>query len=137
MKVLEGKCGFQIHWRFIPWESGWPMSGLLDYSVSNLLKCVFKASALWADAFYKSKCPSVCLSVCPSVHMFTFEVPFKRLFFPKDSESLKILDIRLREVGAKRQLNDTSKVNTHTDTQTDRQTDISTYRKHRPRGPML
>ena len=27
----------------------------------------FKASALWADAFYKSKCPSVCLSVCLSV----------------------------------------------------------------------
>ena len=28
---------------------------------------IFKASALWADAFYKSICPSVCLSVCPSV----------------------------------------------------------------------
>ena len=35
----------------------------------------FKASALWADAFYKSKCPSYCLSVrlfvrpsvCPSM----------------------------------------------------------------------
>ena len=25
---------------------------------------IFKASALWADAFYKSKCPSVCPSVC-------------------------------------------------------------------------
>ena len=25
---------------------------------------VFKASALWADAFYKSKCPYVCLCVC-------------------------------------------------------------------------
>ena len=25
---------------------------------------VFKASALWADAFYKSKCPYVCLFVC-------------------------------------------------------------------------
>ena len=24
---------------------------------------IFKASAFWADAFYKSKCPSVCLSV--------------------------------------------------------------------------
>ena len=33
---------------------------------------VFKASALWADALYKSKCPSVrvsvCVSVCVSVH---------------------------------------------------------------------
>ena len=28
---------------------------------------VFKASALWADAFYKSKCPYVCLFVCLSV----------------------------------------------------------------------
>ena len=30
---------------------------------------VFKASALWADAFYKSKCPSVRLSVCPTVRL--------------------------------------------------------------------
>ena len=37
---------------------------------------IFKASAFWADAFYKSKCPSVCLCV------HTFDVPFKRLFFP-------------------------------------------------------
>ena len=28
---------------------------------------IFKASARWADAFYKSKCPSVCPSVYPSV----------------------------------------------------------------------
>ena len=28
---------------------------------------IFKASALWADAFYKSKCPSVCPCVCLSV----------------------------------------------------------------------
>ena len=48
---------------------------------------------------------------------------FFSLLFPKDSESLKILDIRLREVGAKRPLNDTSKVNTRTDTSTNRHTD--------------
>ena len=62
---------------------------------------------------------------------------FFPLLFPKDSESLKILDIQLREVGAKRHLNGTSKVNTQTNKHTDRQTDISTYRKHRPRGLML
>ena len=66
---------------------------------------------------------------------------FFPLLFPKGSESLKILDIRLREMGAKRRLNGTSKVNRRTDgqtdKQTDRQTDISTYRKHRHRGPML
>ena len=28
---------------------------------------LLKALALWADAFYKSKCPSVCPCVCPSV----------------------------------------------------------------------
>ena len=64
----------------------------------NLHNYIFKASALWADAFNKSKCPSVCLSVCLSVRLFTFEVPFKRLFAPtsqsrmsnifRDSESL-------------------------------------------------
>ena len=58
---------------------------------------------------------------------------FFPLLFPKDSESLKIFDIRLWEVGAKRPLNGTSKVNRHTNTHMD----ISTYRKHRPRGPML
>ena len=58
----------------------------------------FKALALWADAFYKSKCPSFCLCVCLSVCVFTFEVPFNGLFAPtsqsrmsnifRDSESL-------------------------------------------------
>ena len=42
----------------------------------------FKAYALWADAFYKSICPYVCLVVCLSVWVFTFEVLFKRLFVP-------------------------------------------------------
>ena len=59
---------------------------------------IFKASALWADAFYKSKCPYVCVFVCLSVCLFTFEVPFNGLFAPtsrsrmsknfRDSESL-------------------------------------------------
>ena len=40
----------------------------------------FKASALWADAFYKLKCPNVC--VCVFVCLFTFEVPFNCLFAP-------------------------------------------------------
>ena len=48
---------------------------------------------------------------------------FFPLLFPKDSESLKILDIRLWEVGAKRPLNGTSKVNRQTDRQTDKHTD--------------
>ena len=42
--------------------------------------------------------------------------------FSKDSESLKILDIQLQEVGTKRHLNGTSKVNTHSNPQTQRRT---------------
>ena len=59
---------------------------------------IFKASALWADAFYKSKCPSVCLCVRLCVCLFTFGVPFNGLLAPtsrsrmsnifRDSESL-------------------------------------------------
>ena len=60
-------------------------------------------------------------------------------------QGFQILDIRLQEVGAKRRLNGTSKVNTHTDKHTSKHTDKhtntymdkSTYRKHWPRGPML
>ena len=63
-------------------------------NIQQTLVVIFKASALWADAFYKSKCPSVCMFVC----LFTFEVPFNGLFAPtsrsrmsnifRDSESL-------------------------------------------------
>ena len=50
---------------------------------------------------------------------------FLPLLFPKDSESLKIFDIRLWEVGAKRPLNGTSKqTNRQTDTQTDGHFDL-------------
>jgi hypothetical protein len=49
---------------------------------------------------------------------------FFPLLFPNDSESLKILDIRLWEVGAKRPLNGTSKVNRQTHTQTYGQMDL-------------
>ena len=38
--------------------SGWPV---------QCRTLIFKASALWADAFYKSKCLSVCVSMCPFV----------------------------------------------------------------------
>ena len=58
---------------------------------------------------------------------------FFPLLFPKDSEYLKILDIRLWEVGAKRPLTVLQKwTHRQTDGHTDRQPDISTYsyRKH-------
>ena len=35
-----------------------------------------------AHAIYKSKCPSVCVSVRVSVRLLTFEVPLKRLLPP-------------------------------------------------------
>ena len=60
---------------------------------------------------------------------------FFPLLFPKDSESLKIFDIRFWELGAKRPLNGTSKVNTHTDRQTDKRTDRRTFRLTESIGP--
>ena len=66
--------------------------------------------------------------------------PLLCITFPQGFR-ISILDIQLQEKGAKRRINGTSKVNTHsdrwTDGQTDRQTDKSTYREPRPRGPML
>ena len=49
---------------------------------------VFKASALWADAFYKSKCPYVCLFVCVCVcsllryHLTVFLPPLTKVGCP-------------------------------------------------------
>ena len=40
---------------------------LLIKLLNNSLSSLFKASALWADALYKSICPSVRLYVCVSV----------------------------------------------------------------------
>ena len=40
---------------------------------------IFKASALWADAFYKSICPSVCMSVCLSVCLCVYSLLRYRL----------------------------------------------------------
>ena len=39
---------------------------------------LFKESALWVDSLYESKCPYVCLSVCPS-HFLT---PFNSILPP-------------------------------------------------------
>ena len=43
-------------------------------SVMSVITLFVKESAPWAQSFYKTKCPFVCL--------FTFEVPFKHLFAP-------------------------------------------------------
>ena len=48
-----------------------------NYSFNQRL-FFFKASALWADAFYKSICQYVCVCVC----VFTSEVPFTGPFAP-------------------------------------------------------
>ena len=55
----------------------------------------FKASALWADAFYKLKC----LSVCVSVRLFTLEVPFKRLFVPTSQSRMSNIFRDLESLG--------------------------------------
>ena len=65
------------------------------YSTITITKTamhLFKASALWVDAFYNS---CVCVSVRVSIRLFTFDVPFKRLFAPTSGICMsKILDIR-------------------------------------------
>ena len=67
-------------WVGLSWvELGWVRG---EEGGGTPLTSIFKASALWADAFYKSICPSVCLCVCPSVRVFTFEVPFNGHFAP-------------------------------------------------------
>ena len=48
-------------------KNGWKKVHRLSLSLrvrKNSCNFIFKASALWADAFYKSICPSVCLCVC-------------------------------------------------------------------------
>ena len=57
---------------------------------------------------------------------------FLPLLFPKDSKSLKNLDIRLWERGAKKALKPYLKSE-----HTDKHVDKSTYREHQPRGSML
>ena len=74
---FDNSCSF-IEWVSSFWSFSFSSSSfifllalvLLFTHIENLLVSsmrVFKASALWADDFYKSKmsvCPSVCLSVC-------------------------------------------------------------------------
>ena len=48
---------------------------IIPFLVTNVINYViFKASALRADAFYKSKCPSVCVCVCMSVHFVRYRL---------------------------------------------------------------
>ena len=77
-------------------------------------------STMFCKAKSAKKKPFFCLTILDhfQTKVFKSDTTSLHYFSPKDSESLKILDIRLQEVGAKRRLNGTSKVNTHTDTQT-------------------
>ena len=50
-------------------------------SLQSIKFCViFTESAIWADSVYKSRCPSVCVSVC--LYVPSCEVPLKCLFAP-------------------------------------------------------
>ena len=66
---------------------------------STYFEDFFKASALWGDAFYKSKCPSVCVFVRVFVCVFTFEVPFKRLFAPTSQSRMSDILRDLESLG--------------------------------------
>ena len=53
-------------------------------------------SALWAKAFYNLKCTCVYPFVCLFVRLFTFEVPFKRLFVPTSWSRTSKVFLRIR-----------------------------------------
>ena len=101
--ICKKNPAYRRHW--VSWLMGivsplplWRKQNFKKRSNFFFLKIFFKASALWADAFYKLKCPSVCVFVHLCVCLFTFEVPFNGLFPPtsrsrmsnmfRDSESL-------------------------------------------------
>ena len=46
---------------------------------------IFKESALWANYFFKLKCPYVCMSVCLSVRFLLFWFSLSFVFFKKKS----------------------------------------------------
>ena len=73
----------------------WLNLGVSDHHKASLDPIIFKASALWADAFYKSICPSVCPCVCP----FTFEVPFNGLFAPTSRSRMSNISRDLESLG--------------------------------------
>ena len=95
--ALSPKLKCYQNYQIWPWYN-WVCQLTNRRSVQIALALIFKASALWADVFYKSKCPFVCPSVLLSVCVFTFEVPFNGLSAPtsrswmsnifRDSESL-------------------------------------------------
>ena len=58
---------------------------------------IFKASVIWADAFYKSFCPYVWL--CVPVCLFTFEVPFKGLSAPTSQSRMSKMFRVLESLG--------------------------------------
>ena len=90
--------------------------------VSNPSESV--VSTMFSKAKSAKKNIFFCLAILDhfQTKMFKSETTSFHYFSPKDSEVLKILDIRLPKVGAKRRLNGTSRVNTWTDRQTHRQT---------------
>ena len=70
--------------------------------LSPIFSGIFKALTLWADTFYKPKCPSVCLCVCLSVCPSHFLTPFKGLFAPTFWNSMSKL---LRYLESLRKIN--------------------------------
>ena len=74
LKSLQFLCHRAADGRIKPWhtELCFICCGLGLSALTVIM--IFKALALWADAFYKSKCQSVCLcvrvSVCVSVHFW-------------------------------------------------------------------
>ena len=74
-RILEGygwleDCGWLDCFKWLTCHCRFAALEGVDWKalILKLEKIVFKELALWADAFYKSICPSVCPSVRVSVH---------------------------------------------------------------------
>ena len=66
--VFQKNCVLGYSWSTLLWHLCYYPHWSRD-ALSPVCE-IFKASALWADAFYKSKCPSVCLSAGPPPPLF-------------------------------------------------------------------
>ena len=77
---------FMPHLNQFEAPEGFPVKKMkADTKLTVVMYCpIFKASALWADAFYKSISPSLCPSLCLSVHFLRYRL---NVFLPPPSEA--------------------------------------------------
>ena len=86
-KIFEIRFLFCFVWHLLKVTEVWMEKGMQEFIfifVFQVLSPFFKASTLWADAFYKSKCPSVRPCVCSLLRyrLNVFLPPFPEVVYP-------------------------------------------------------